>query len=110
MNTLALYLGLFGVFFVLGVPIALSLAVAAIVMLLMNGMNLLVFAQRFLVSMDNFGLTAMFFFILAGEIMNGGGLTRRIVASVSKLVRGVPGGLALVAIISCFRLGFAARS
>ncbi|MCG8479508.1 MAG: TRAP transporter large permease [Spirochaetales bacterium] len=101
MNTLALYLGLFGAFFVLGVPIALSLAVAAIVMLLMNGMNLLVFAQRFLVSMDNFGLTAMFFFILAGEIMNGGGLTRRIVASVSKLVSGVPGGLALVAIISC---------
>ncbi len=101
MNTLTLYLGLFGVFFVLGVPIALSLAVAAIVMLLMNGMNLLVFAQRFLVSMDNFGLTAMFFFILAGEIMNGGGLTRRIVASVSKLVKGVPGGLALVAIISC---------
>ena len=101
MNTLTLYLGLFGAFFVVGVPIALSLAIAAIVMLLMNDLELLVFAQRFLVSMDNFGLTAMFFFILAGQIMNAGGLTRRVIAAVSKLVRGVPGGLAMVAIISC---------
>lgn len=101
MGTLFLYLGLFGVFFVIGIPIVLSLAMSAIVMLIMNNMNLLVFAQRFVVSMDNFGLVAMFFFIFAGEIMNAGGMTRRIISGVSKLVKGIPGGLAIIAIISC---------
>lgn len=101
MNTLFLYFGLFGLFFVVGTPIILALAVAAIVMLLMNNMDLLIFAQKFVVSMDNFGLVAMLFFILAGEIMNGGGMTRRIIAGVSKMIKGIPGGLAIIAVISC---------
>ena len=101
MDTLITYLALFGAFFAVGVPIVLSLSVAAVVMLLMNGMDLLIFAQRFIVSMDNFSLTAMFFFIFAGEIMNGGGMTKRIIAAVSKLVKGLPGGLAIIATLSC---------
>lgn len=101
MDTLVLYLGLFGVLFALGAPVVLSLAASAIAMLLLKGIDLLVFAQRFMVSMDNFGLTAMLFFILAGEIMNGGGMTRRIVAAVSRLVKNVPGGLAIITIVSC---------
>lgn len=101
MSTLAIYLGLFGVFFALGSPIVLSLAISAIIMLQINGIDLTVFASKFMVSMDNFSLTAMFFFILAGEIMNGGGMTRRIVAVVSKAVKNIPGGLAIIAIISC---------
>ena len=101
MSTLFLYLGLFGVLFAIGAPVVLSLATAAVAMLLLKGVDLIVFAQKFMVSMDNFGLTAMFFFILAGEIMNGGGMTRRIIAAVSKLVKDVPGGLAIVTLISC---------
>ena len=101
MDTLFLYFGLFGVFFVIGIPIVLALAVAAIVMLIMNNMDLIIFAQKFVLSVDNFGLVAMLFFILAGEIMNSGGMTRRIIAGVSKLVKGIPGGLAIIAIISC---------
>jgi C4-dicarboxylate transporter DctM subunit len=101
MSTLFLYLTFFGVLFTVGVPVALSLATAAVAMLLMKGVDLIVFAQKFMVSMDNFGLTAMFFFILAGEIMNGGGMTRRIVAAVSKLVKNIPGGLAIVTLTSC---------
>lgn len=101
MNTLFIYLGLFGVFFAVGSPIVLSLAISAIIMLQINGIDLTVFASKFMVSMDNFSLTAMFFFILAGEIMNGGGMTRRIVAVVSKAVKNIPGGLAIIAIISC---------
>jgi tripartite ATP-independent transporter DctM subunit len=99
--TLLLYLALFGLLFAVGVPVVTSLAAAAVAMLLLKGVDLLVFAQKFLVSMDNFGLTAMLFFILAGEIMNGGGMTRRIVAAVSRRVKGVPGGLAIVTLISC---------
>ena len=101
MSTLLLYLALFGVLFALGAPVVLSLAASAVAMLLMKGVDLLVFAQKFMVSMDNYGLTAMLFFILAGEIMNGGGMTRRIVAAVSKLVKGIPGGLAIITLVSC---------
>ena len=101
MSTLLLYLALFGVLFALGSPVVLSLAAAAVAMLLLKGVDLLVFAQKFIVSMDNFGLTAMLFFILAGEIMNGGGMTRRIVAAVSRLVKGIPGGLAIITLVSC---------
>ncbi len=101
MITLFLYLAIFGVLFAVGAPVVLSLAAAAVAMLLMKGVDLIVFAQKFMVSLDNFGLTAMFFFILAGEIMNGGGMTRRIIAAVSKLVKDVPGGLAIVTVVSC---------
>lgn len=101
MNTLILYLGLFGVLFTLGSPVVLALAAAAVSMLLLRGIGLMVFAQKFMVSMDNYGLTAMLFFILAGEIMNGGGMTRRIVAAVSRMVKGVPGGLGIITLISC---------
>ncbi len=101
MITLALYLAIFGVLFAVGAPVVLSLAAAAVAMLLMKGVDLIVFAQKFMVSLDNFGLTAMFFFILAGEIMNGGGMTRRIIAAVSKLVKDIPGGLAIVTVVSC---------
>ncbi len=101
MTTLFLYLAIFGVLFAVGAPVVLSLAAAAVAMLLMKGVDLIVFAQKFMVSLDNFGLTAMFFFILAGEIMNGGGMTRRIIAAVSKLVKDIPGGLAIVTVVSC---------
>ena len=101
MITLFLYLAIFGLLFAVGAPVVLSLAAAAVAMLLMKGVDLIVFAQKFMVSLDNFGLTAMFFFILAGEIMNGGGMTRRIIAAVSKLVKDIPGGLAIVTVVSC---------
>jgi len=101
MNTLILYLVIFGILFTVGVPVVLSLAAAAVVMLITNQLDLIIFAQKFVVSMDNFGLTAMLFFILAGEIMNGGGMTRRIVAAVSKLVKDIPGGLAIITLVSC---------
>ena len=101
MNTLLTYLALFGVLFAVGSPVVLSLAAAAVAMLWLKDIEFLVFAQKFIVSMDNFGLSAMFFFILAGEIMNGGGMTRRIIAAVSRLVKGIPGGMAIITILSC---------
>jgi C4-dicarboxylate transporter DctM subunit len=101
METLITYLVLFGVFFITGVPIVLALAIASVVMLMFGHMDLLIFAQKFMVSMDNYSLTAMFFFIFAGEIMNSGGMTRRIVSAVSRAVKGIPGGLAIITIISC---------
>lgn len=101
METLFLYLFIFGAFFAMGTPIVLSLSISAIALLLISGMDLMAFASKFMTSMDNYTLTAMFFFILAGELMNRGGMTNRIVAVVSRRLSRVPGGLAIVALISC---------
>ena len=101
MESLLIYIGIFGVLFAIGIPIVLGLSLSAIVMLMLKDVGLMVFAQKFIVSLDNYSLTAMFFFILAGEIMNGGGMTRRIVGLVSRLVKDIPGGLAIVAVLSC---------
>jgi C4-dicarboxylate transporter DctM subunit len=96
MITLYLYLGVFAVFFLIGVPVVLSLAMSALFLLIAKSVPLTIFAQQWLMSTDNFPLTAIFFFMLAGEIMNIGGLTKRIIGIASKIVGDRPGGLAII--------------
>ncbi|WP_066455604.1 TRAP transporter large permease [Anaerotruncus rubiinfantis] len=96
MTALWIYLSVFGAFFILGVPVVVALGVAGIALLLTNQLSFFIFAQQWLMSTDNYSLTAIFFFMLAGEIMNTGGLTKRIVGLASKLVGKRPGGLAII--------------
>lgn len=100
MGILGLYLIIFAVFFAVGVPIVLSLSVSAVLLLLISNVDLLVFTQQFFKSLDSYSLTAIFFFVLTGELMNSGGMTKRIIAAVSKGFGKVPGGLAIIAGIS----------
>lgn len=100
MGILVLYLIIFAVFFAVGVPIVLSLSVSAILLLGISHVDLLVFTQQFFKSLDSYSLTAIFFFVLTGELMNSGGMTKRIIAAVSKGFGNVPGGLAIIAGIS----------
>lgn len=98
--TLVMYLVVFAVFFIVGVPIVLALSLSAIILLFTSDVQVLVFAQQFIKSMDSYSLTAIFFFTLAGELMNSGGMTKRIIAAVSKRLAKVPGGLAIVSAVS----------
>ncbi len=100
MGILGLYLIIFAVFFAVGVPIVLSLSVSAVLLLFISNVDLLVFTQQFFKSLDSYSLTAIFFFVLTGELMNSGGMTKRIIAAVSKGFGKVPGGLAIIAGIS----------
>lgn len=100
MSILGLYLLIFAVFFAIGVPIVLSLSVSAVMLLLISHVDLLVFTQQFFKSLDSYSLTAIFFFVLTGELMNSGGMTKRIISAVSKGFGNVPGGLAIIAGIS----------
>ena len=90
---------LFGILFLLlflGVPIAVSLGVStAAAMVITGNINLLpAITQRMFTQTDNFTLMAVPFFILAGNIMNNGGIAERIV-NVAKVVAGrMPGALA----------------
>ncbi len=85
----------------IGVPIAFSLGVASIAFLVvLGGIPFEVVAQRMFNGLDSFPFMAIPFFILAGELMNTGGITKRLVTFSETLVGHMKGGLAHVNIIT----------
>jgi C4-dicarboxylate transporter DctM subunit len=88
--------------FVINVPIGFALAVAAAVCVLVSGsMPPIMVPQRMVAGADSFPLMAIPFFMLAGTIMETGGVSRRIVNLATSLVGHVSGGLASVSILAC---------
>jgi tripartite ATP-independent transporter DctM subunit len=90
----------------LGVPIAFALLVCAVALMLEQGSGVLatVFAQKLLEGADSYSLIAIPFFMLAGELMNAGGLSRRIVDVGLAWVGHWRGGLGFVAIFAAMVL------
>lgn len=85
----------------LGFPVAFAMTGAsAIYVLLQGGIPLVVMAQRVTVGVDSFVLLAIPFFFLAGELMNQGGITRRLVDLAQALVGGIRGGLGHVTVMT----------
>lgn len=102
---------IFSVFMLLiasGMPIVFSLGVTAAAFLAASGVPLNTVAQRMVAGLDSFPLMAIPFFVLAGLIMERGGIARRIVEFASALVGWITGSLLLIAIIA--GTGFAAVS
>jgi len=77
----------------IGVPVALAIALSALGYFLISNANLLVFPQQLIGQLSNMPLVSIPFFVLAGELMNRGGVTRRIFAFALACVGRVPGGL-----------------
>lgn len=95
--------------FIIGVPIAFSLGLASAVTVWHGDlMPLLVIAQQLIASVNSFPLMAIPFFILAGYLMQSGGISQRLVDFSNTLVGSMTGGLAMVAIVTS--LFFAAIS
>jgi C4-dicarboxylate transporter DctM subunit len=87
---------------IMGIPIAWSLGLSSIVAILIDGnIPLGLVTQRLFTGADTFALLAIPFFILAGDIMSKGGLSKRLVDFAGSLVGFLSGGLALVSIVSC---------
>ncbi|MEC0301058.1 TRAP transporter large permease subunit [Peribacillus frigoritolerans] len=85
----------------LGIPIAFALLVSSVVLMYFLGIfDSQIIAQNLISGADNFPLMAIPFFMLAGEAMNRGGLSRRIVEMAMNLVCHIKGGLGYVAIIA----------
>ena len=85
----------------LGMPIAFSLLLTGAALMLQLGMwDSQILAQNVIEGANSFPLLAVPFFMLAGEIMNAGGLSRRIVNFALALVGHIPGGLGYVAIVA----------
>lgn len=90
----------FVVLLLVGVPVAISLAVSGAVGLWMLDIDLITVPTRLFTGMDNFILLAAPFYILAGEIMNRGGITAKLISLASMVTRGVAGGTAYANVTS----------
>ena len=90
----------------LGFPIAYSLGFAVIAPLLITGnLTLNTAGSWMLQGISSFPLLACPFFILAGNLMEGGGISRRLVDVANTLIGNVPGGLGMVAAVACVFFG-----
>ena len=92
----------------LGVPVAYSLGLSTAAALLLSvpaNPALGTVAQRMATGLDSFTLLAIPFFILAGQIMNKGGIARRLIALARGLLGTLPGGLAHVNILASMLFG-----
>lgn len=106
MSVLVLFAS-FAAFLILQVPIGISigLAILCYMAIFPDVTSLRYFSTSMFSSVDTFPLMAVPFFILAGAVMKGGGLSRRLVEFAKTLVGGSPGGLAVVTIIACAFFG-----
>jgi tripartite ATP-independent transporter DctM subunit len=99
--TIAIFLGSLIAAMMIGVPISFSLLLCgAALMWHLNMFDAQILAQNLIEGSNSFPLLAVPFFMLAGEIMNAGGLSKRIVAFAMSLVGHVRGGLGYVAIMA----------
>jgi tripartite ATP-independent transporter DctM subunit len=88
---------------VLGMPIAFALLVCGLALMgYLEIFDARILAQNLIIGADNFALMAIPFFILVGELMNAGGISRRIINFGIALVGHIRGGLGYVAIITAF--------
>lgn len=98
----------FIILLVIGVPIAFSIGISGILTMLVSITPLpsfTTFAQRMATGLDSFALLAIPFFILAGNIMNKGGIAMRLIDFARALVGNAPGGLAFVNIFANMLFG-----
>ncbi|MGI6235821.1 MAG: TRAP transporter large permease, partial [Christensenellales bacterium] len=91
----AFFIGLF-----IGVPIAFTISIAAIVVLIKGNVNLSIVVQRMFAATDSFPLIAVPFFILAGDLLARGAMSKKLVNFAESLIGRIRGGLSVVSVIS----------
>ncbi|AZY52953.1 TRAP transporter large permease [Bordetella avium] len=89
------------IFFGLSVPVAVAIGLAAMTGISVGGLPWLVFAQQIYAALDKYPLVAVPFFILAGNLMEAGGISERMVDFAKSIVGGVQGGLACTCVLTC---------
>ncbi|WP_461533146.1 TRAP transporter large permease [Sinomicrobium sp.] len=92
----------------IGVPVAWSIGISCVCTMLLTIDSipaLTTVAQRMATGLDSFSLLAIPFFILAGQIMNQGGIARRLINFAKSLIGALPGGLIYVNVIAAMLFG-----
>ena len=84
----------------LSMPVGFSMALASIVAVVISGLSMKSIPQMAVVGVQSFPLLAVPFFILAGNLMNNGGITKRIYNFALSIVGHIPGGLGQVSVLA----------
>jgi tripartite ATP-independent transporter DctM subunit len=101
----AILLGGFAILLILKMPITFSLAISSILTALYLDIPMLAIVQRMIQGTRIFSLLAIPFFILAGEIMSKGGISRRLILFSNLIVGRMRGGLAQVNVLASMFFG-----
>ncbi len=83
-----------------GVPIPFALGLASLAALYVGDLELILLPQRIIVGTDSFSLLAVPFFILAGALMQRGGLSARLIHFANTLIGHITGGLAMATVLA----------
>lgn len=96
-----LIFGTFAILVLLNVPIAYSLILSSIVYILVtSSVPIHVVAQKMFTAVDTFPIMAVPFFMIAGNLMDKGGISKRLINLANKMVGNVAGGLGMVAVLA----------
>jgi C4-dicarboxylate transporter, DctM subunit len=87
--------------FALTISVAVSIGLASIFGVYLSNVNMLVSVKEMFSAINKFPLAAIPFFILAGNLMETGGISRRLVEFAKSLVGGVQGGLPMTCVLTC---------
>lgn len=93
--------GTMALFLVIGVPISVALGAATMAALLCFDVPLAVIPQRMFTALDSVSIMAIPLFVLAGNIMTEGGISRRLVDFCNSIIGSVRGGMAYAMVLSC---------
>jgi C4-dicarboxylate transporter DctM subunit len=87
--------------FALTISVAVSIGLASVMGMQVNNAHMLISVKEMFNSLNKFPLAAIPFFILAGNIMETGGISRRLVEFAKSIVGGVQGGLPMTCVLTC---------
>lgn len=87
--------------FALTVSVAVSIGLSAVLGIHLGNVNMLISVKEIFSSINKFPLAAIPFFILAGNLMETGGISRRLVEFGRSIVGGVQGGLPMTVVLTC---------
>ena len=103
----------FIIFISIGTPVAWSIAISSLLTIIISLPFIpaaTTIAQRMATGLDSFTLLAIPFFILSGQLMTHGGIASRLIGFAKTIVGALPGGLALINIMSAMLMGAIAGS
>ena len=98
--TVTLFVAL-GVCLLLGVPISFAIGISAFVGLYVGDVPFTFLPQSAVTSVDSLSIMAIPFFVLAGSVMDTGGLSKRLINVATSIVGNVTGGFGMVTVIAC---------
>lgn len=95
-----LLFGTFALLLLIGVPVAFTVAIAGVAVLISGDVSLMMIVQRMFAATNSFPLIAVPFFILAGDLLSNGSLSRLLVEFCESLLGRIRGGLSIVSVVA----------